>query len=37
MGKGNYPLAGHHMRDESMLFGPIMKVKKRRQDLSNGS
>ncbi|HBI2156048.1 TPA: class A sortase [Listeria monocytogenes] len=28
MGKGNYPLAGHHMRDESMLFGPIMKVKK---------
>ncbi|WP_088809132.1 MULTISPECIES: class A sortase [Listeria] len=27
MGKGNYPLAGHHMRNESMLFGPLMDVK----------
>ncbi|EUJ28014.1 sortase A [Listeria floridensis FSL S10-1187] len=28
MGKGNYPLAGHHMRNESVLFGPLMTVKK---------
>ncbi|KGL46462.1 class A sortase [Listeria newyorkensis] len=27
MGKGNYPLAGHHMRNGSMLFGPVMNVK----------
>ncbi|MBC1398889.1 class A sortase [Listeria fleischmannii] len=27
MGKGNYPLAGHHMRNESMLFGPLMNIK----------
>ena len=26
MGKGNYCLAGHHMRDESLLFGPLLKV-----------
>ncbi|WP_167629900.1 class A sortase [Listeria valentina] len=28
MGKGNYPLAGHHMRNQSVLFGPLMDVKK---------
>lgn len=28
MGKGNYCLAGHHMLDESLLFGPILNVKK---------
>ncbi|MCO7175116.1 class A sortase [Sporolactobacillus kofuensis] len=27
MGKGNYPLAGHHMRRESLLFGPLMHAK----------
>lgn len=26
MGRGNYCLAGHHMRDESLLFGPLTKV-----------
>ena len=26
MGVGNYPLVGHHMRDPSLLFGPIMNV-----------
>lgn len=26
MGQGNYCLAGHHMRDESLLFGPLNKV-----------
>lgn len=28
MGKGNYPLVGHHMRDEGLLFGPLLKLKK---------
>ncbi|TQR23333.1 class A sortase [Bacillus safensis] len=28
MGKGNYPLVGHHMRDEDLLFGPLLKLKK---------
>ena len=28
MGKGNYVLAGHHMRDDSLLFGPLLKVEK---------
>lgn len=27
MGQGNYCLAGHHMRDDSLLFGPLMEVK----------
>ena len=27
MGRGNYCLAGHHMRDESLLFGPLLQVK----------
>lgn len=27
MGKGNYCLAGHHMKDETLLFGPLSKVK----------
>ena len=26
MGEGNYPLVGHHMRDPSLLFGPIMNI-----------
>ncbi|GGL49449.1 class A sortase [Sporolactobacillus putidus] len=26
MGEGNYPLAGHHMRKESLLFGPLMNI-----------
>jgi len=26
MGQGNYCLAGHHMRDESLLFGPLLQV-----------
>ena len=26
MGEGNYPLAGHHMRDPSLLFGPLLEV-----------
>ncbi|MBR0603814.1 class A sortase [Bacillus safensis] len=28
MGKGNYPLVGHHMKDEDILFGPLLKLKK---------
>ncbi|MGG1240121.1 class A sortase [Bacillus sonorensis] len=28
MGEGNYPLAGHHMRRESLLFGPLVQIKK---------
>jgi len=28
MGKGNYVLAGHHMRDDSLLFGPLLKIEK---------
>lgn len=27
MGEGNYPLAGHHMRRENLLFGPLMRTK----------
>jgi len=27
MGQGNYCLAGHHMRNESLLFGPLLHVK----------
>lgn len=27
MGEGNYPLAGHHMRQQSLLFGPLLKIK----------
>ncbi|MCO7125482.1 class A sortase [Sporolactobacillus shoreicorticis] len=27
MGEGNYPLAGHHMRRENLLFGPLMRAK----------
>lgn len=29
MGKGNYSLAGHHMRDEKLLFGPLMNIKEK--------
>ena len=28
MGIGNYALAGHHMKDGSLLFGPLENVKK---------
>lgn len=28
MGTGNYALAGHHMKDGSLLFGPLENVKK---------
>ncbi|WP_332238189.1 class A sortase [Sporolactobacillus sp. KGMB 08714] len=27
MGTGNYPLAGHHMRQASLLFGPLMHIR----------
>lgn len=27
MGQGNYPLAGHHMRREQLLFGPLMQAR----------
>lgn len=27
MGRGNYPLAGHHMREANLLFGPLMRIK----------
>ncbi|MPQ22526.1 class A sortase [Carnobacterium divergens] len=27
MGVGNYALAGHHLYDESLLFGPLLKIK----------
>lgn len=27
MGQGNYCLAGHHMNDKSLLFGPLLQVK----------
>jgi len=27
MGEGNYPLAGHHMNDPTLLFGPILNVR----------
>ncbi len=27
MGQGNYCLAGHHMRDDSVLFGPLTDIK----------
>ncbi|OMI25008.1 hypothetical protein BTA31_20415 [Bacillus haynesii] len=26
MGEGNYILAGHHIRDDTLLFGPLLKV-----------
>lgn len=26
MGQGNYSLAGHYMRDESMLFGNLLNI-----------
>lgn len=26
MGEGNYVLAGHHMRDDTLLFGPLLQV-----------
>lgn len=28
MGVGNYPLAGHHMNRQDLLFGPLLNVKK---------
>ncbi|AWM19369.1 class A sortase [Bacillus subtilis] len=28
MGEGNYPLAGHHLKQKSLLFGPLMNIKK---------
>lgn len=28
MGEGNYPLAGHHMKRENLLFGPLINIKK---------
>ncbi|MFO6497446.1 MULTISPECIES: class A sortase [Bacillus] len=28
MGEGNYPLAGHHIRQKSLLFGPLLDIKK---------
>ncbi|MES5398023.1 class A sortase [Bacillus amyloliquefaciens] len=28
MGEGNYPLAGHHLRQENLLFGPLLHIKK---------
>ncbi|WP_145757832.1 class A sortase [Bacillus licheniformis] len=28
MGEGNYPLAGHHMKRESLLFGPLLNIEK---------
>ncbi|HDR6289125.1 TPA: class A sortase [Bacillus cereus] len=28
IGQGNYVLLGHHMKDDSLLFSPIMKLKK---------
>ncbi|WP_280524175.1 class A sortase [Brochothrix thermosphacta] len=27
MGEGNYSLAGHHMEDDNILFGPLTKIK----------
>ncbi|CAM3065694.1 class A sortase [Sporolactobacillus spathodeae] len=27
MGTGNYPLAGHHMREGNLLFGPLMRIR----------
>ncbi|TII17489.1 sortase [Bacillus subtilis] len=27
MGEGNYPLAGHHLKQKSLLFGPLENVK----------
>lgn len=26
MGNGNYPLAGHYMRNSNLLFGPLMNI-----------
>ncbi|MEC3586559.1 class A sortase [Bacillus mojavensis] len=28
MGEGNYPLAGHHLKRKSLLFGPLANIKK---------
>ncbi|MCY7750462.1 class A sortase [Bacillus inaquosorum] len=28
MGEGNYPLAGHHLKQKSLLFGPLLNIKK---------
>ncbi|MCR9040284.1 class A sortase [Bacillus sp. L381] len=28
MGEGNYPLAGHHLRQKNLLFGPLLHIKK---------
>ncbi|ASS72879.1 class A sortase [Bacillus atrophaeus] len=28
MGEGNYPLAGHHLKQKSLLFGPLANIKK---------
>ncbi|MCY7783098.1 MULTISPECIES: class A sortase [unclassified Bacillus (in: firmicutes)] len=27
MGEGNYPLAGHHLKQKSLLFGPLENIK----------
>ncbi|QHQ63360.1 sortase [Anaerocolumna sedimenticola] len=27
MGKGNYCLAGHHMKNDELLFGPLLQIK----------
>ncbi|MGP3779989.1 class A sortase [Bacillus sp. 4A_MP3] len=28
MGEGNYPLAGHHLKQENLLFGHLLHIKK---------
>ncbi|MCL2864944.1 MAG: class A sortase [Lachnospiraceae bacterium] len=38
MGQGNFALAGHHMRDPSLLFGPLLNVREGHWiQLSNGN
>ncbi len=27
MGEGNYPLAGHHLKQKNLLFGPLENIK----------